>query len=90
VVLCQREILEQGGVEQEKTGRDHGVSSKISEHADGGRHKLACIDIGVRIAFANWVIVTTRNQAGAKTISVSDRIHLSSPVFFDWNGSRKT
>src|SRR6266568_5276553 len=86
VVLHQGEILEQRAVKLIKAGRDHGVSSQIAEHADGRQHKLARIDICVRITWMDRVIVTTWNQAGSKIVSVSDRIHLSSPVFF--NGER--
>src|SRR5207249_4130404 len=83
VILYQGEILEQRAVELKKAGRDHGVSSQIAEHADGRQYKLAGIDICVRIAWMDRVIVTTRNQAGAKIVPVSDRIHLSRPVFFN-------
>src|SRR5438876_3653541 len=83
VVLHQGEILEQRAVKLKKARRDHGVSSQIAEHADGRQHELARIDICVRIAWMDRVIVAARNQAGAKIVAVSDRIHLSSPVFFN-------
>src|SRR5882762_1277760 len=83
VVLRQGEVLEQRAVKIKKAGRDDGVSSQIAEHADGRQHKLARIDICVRIAFTDRVIVTARNQAGAKIVPVSDRIHLSTPEFFN-------
>src|SRR5262245_9999423 len=86
VVLRHRESLEQRAVELKKAGGDHRVSSEIAEHAYGRQHKLACIDICVRIALADRVIVTTWNQTGAKIVPVPDRVHLSSPVFF--NGER--
>src|SRR5262245_59337389 len=80
VVLYQGEILEQRTVKLKKAGRDHGVSAEMAEHADGRQHELARIDICVRIAFMDRVILTPRNQAGAKIVPVSDRIHLSRPV----------
>ncbi len=83
MVFRQCEVLEQRAVKSEQTRRDQGVSTKIAEHADGRQHKLGCIDIGVRIAFADRITVTTRNQARTKIVPVAERIHLRSPVFLD-------
>ena len=83
MILRDGEILEYGTSKIDKAGRDQGVSSQIAEHADRREHKLARVDICVRIAFAGRVIVTPRNQAWSKIVPVADRIHLSRAVFFN-------
>ena len=86
VVLRQRETLEQGAVKLEKTWRDQGVPSQIAEHANWRQDKLAGVDIDVRIAFADGIIVAARNQAGTKIVAIAERIHLSGPVLFNGEG----
>src|SRR5262249_19542631 len=83
MVLRDREVLEQGSIEVKQAGRDQRISPQSAEHADRGQHELACIDVGVRIAFLDRITVTTGNQAGTQSVPVSDGIRLGRAVFFD-------